>query len=210
MSENNITEDGVDVKAALRERFAKLPKVVQNAILSADIEKQLRALAENHKLHLDQWSSLEDEVMLTLLGIESIDNLETNLRNDVGVSAEEAASLAGDISRIVFEPIRQELERELSHPEAQEKQVSAEEMAKNQAILSETTQTSDSTITQPPTAAATTTPPVAAPTVIPATPPQSKPTEKAVRAPLSSAYTARQPSTERKSVTGDPYRELPQ
>src|SRR3990167_1319619 len=90
----------------LQERFAQLPKVVQDAITSADVEKQLRTLANTHKLHLDQWQNLENEVMLTLLGFVDPEKLQENIQKEVGVSAEIATELAADISRIVFEPIR--------------------------------------------------------------------------------------------------------
>ena len=49
------------------EQFKKLPKVVQDAILSADVEMHMRELADKHKLHFDQWSALENEVMFALL-----------------------------------------------------------------------------------------------------------------------------------------------
>ncbi len=202
------SDDQVNVDDAIKERFKQLPKVVQDAITSANVQKQLQELASGHKLHVDQWSKLENEVMLTLLGFSQTTEMAANLQNEVGVSAEEATGLANDINKIVFEPIRQELERGLSHPEAQEKQVSAEEAARAQIMSSEA---AASAAVGTETPAVPTIPPTNPVTpVLPATPPQPKPTEKAVRAPLSSAYTARQPSTERKSIDGDPYRELPQ
>src|SRR5262249_27999899 len=112
----DVSDD--EVKARLKEKFNELPKVVQNAITSADIQKQLRAVADNHKLHLDQWGILENEVMMTLLGFQESQNLAANIQSEVGVSAEDAAVLAVEINKIVFEPIRAELERGLEHPEA--------------------------------------------------------------------------------------------
>jgi hypothetical protein len=185
-----------DTDTLIKERMAQLPKIVQDAITSADVQQHLRTLANGHKLHIDQWATLENEVMLALMGLSQVQDLAENIQNEVGVSAETAASLALDISQIVFEPIRQELERGLEHPEAKEKEVSATEAARTQILASEQTPTATvgSAINPMP----------------PATPPAPAPTEKAVRAPVSASYTSRQPSTERKSATGDPYRELPQ
>lgn len=175
-----------DVQAQLKERYMQLPEVVRNAITSADIQKQLRAVSDNHKLHVDQWAILENEVMLALLGFQNPQDLPRNIQNHVEVNEAEANALSNDINKIVFEPIRQELERQLEHPEAKEKEMSAEEAARAQILATE------------------------APTgVLPATPPAPKPTEKAVRAPISSSYTSRQASTNRKNVTDDPYREPP-
>ena len=93
----------------LDEQFKQLPQIVQNAITSADIEKHLRALADTQRLHLDQWQKLENEVMLTLLGIQQIESLQRNIQSEVGVTSEVAQELAESINKIVFEPIRQEL-----------------------------------------------------------------------------------------------------
>lgn len=107
-----------ELNTQLQERFAKLPKVVQEAITSADVEKHLRELAEHHKLHIDQWELLENEVMLSLLGFQPAAELADNIQKHVSVDETTAISLAADISTIVFEPIRKELERGLDYPEA--------------------------------------------------------------------------------------------
>lgn len=174
-------------KIAIKERFEQLPKVVQDAITSADIEKHLRELANTQKLHLDQWQILENQVMLTLLGIEPIEKLTENIQNEVGVSTEIAKSLTENVSKIVFEPIREELERQLEHPDAKAANVSDVETARTQVLGSETKS--------------------AMPSVLPATPPAPPLTEKAVRAPISEAYRAGEPSSARKAVEEDPYRE---
>src|SRR5580692_2611988 len=114
-------EKDLDVK--LQERFKELPKVVQDAITSADVEQRMRALADTQKLHLDQWEALENEVMLALLGFQPVEDLQKNIKSEVGVSEEVAKILTAEISKIVFEPIRGELERQLENPDAQAKTV---------------------------------------------------------------------------------------
>ncbi len=172
----------------MAERFKKLPKVVQDAITSADVEKHLRELADTHKLHIDQWSSLESEVQLALLGFQPVEDLAKNIESEVGVTSEVAAALAGDISRVVFEPVRHELERELEHPEAQNTETPAESVRGQQ-----------------PAAAPTASAPAATP-IAPATPPQAAPDGTAIRAEAPESYAAK-PSHERKEIIGDPYRE---
>lgn len=176
-----------ELREEIKRRMAALPQSVQDAIAAIDIEKQLRSVSSTHKLHVDQWAILENQVMLTLLGFQNPMQLAGNIESEVGVTSEEASVLAHDISTIVFEPIREELERQLEHPEARGKQISAEEAARNQILATEGV--------------------VAG--VAPATPPTPKPTEKATRAPISSSYTARGDSAKRKDVSGDPYREAP-
>ena len=65
--------DKTDIQTTLKERFMELPRVVQNAITSADVRKRMRELADIHKLHIDQWETLENEVMMTLFGVLPID-----------------------------------------------------------------------------------------------------------------------------------------
>lgn len=167
-------------------RFKALPPVVQKAITSSDIEKHLRTMADGQKLHVDQWQALENEVMFALLGMRQVADLEKNLTKSLGVSAEISHTLALDVNRIVFEPIRQELERELQHPQAQQAAVSGTEAVRAQALSQE--------------AAA------AAPAPTPAA---SKPDTTAARAPSSGTYKPGEASSQRKSVTDDPYREPP-
>ena len=186
------TNTDTELEKALKDRLQKLPKVVRDAITSADVEKRMRELADTHKLHIDQWQSLENEVMLTLLGAQQLEDLEKNIKNEVGVSDDVAKSLAADISKIVFEPIREQLERELSHPDAKAAGVSNVEAARTQILGSE----------DKPAAPA-------APAVLPATPPAEPPTGKIARAPVSESYKAGEVSSQRKAVVDDPYREAP-
>src|SRR6185503_20239486 len=89
----------------IEERFAQLPKIVQDAITSADVEKRLRGLADVHKLHVDQWDRLEYEVQMTLMGFQEPEDLAKNIQEHVGVSQERSMQLAQEISAAVFQPI---------------------------------------------------------------------------------------------------------
>jgi len=111
-----------DLDTIMKERFAKLPSVVQEAITGAGVEKHLRMLSNKHKLHLDQWQVLENEVIMTLMGMQPAEELEDNIEKEVGVERELAREIANDIALEVFDPIRKEMERQLEHPDAQEKE----------------------------------------------------------------------------------------
>ena len=183
------------IQAVLRERFLALPKVVQDAITSTDIEKHLRELANVHKLHLDQWAALENEVMFAILGIQRMEDLEQHIQSEVHTDATTAHALAEDISRIVFAPARQELERSLDHPAA----VAATTTGVEDMRAAELSRAENKT--------APVAPVVATPSVMPGTPPTPAPTGTVQRAPISTAYVPAAPSHERKTIEGDPYRE---
>jgi hypothetical protein len=195
----------------VNERLEQLPKVVQNAIRSGDVKEHMQKLAERHKLHVDQWESLEREVQFTLLGFQPVEELEQNIMSEVGVPQEKAHELAIAIGQSVFEPIREVLERELSNPEAKPEDVSDMETSRRQAIASEKAATQTTPVTTPDAAATPAVAPsaaVAAPRVVlPGTPPPPAPQGTAKRAPIADTYLSSTPSHERKTIEGDPYRE---
>jgi hypothetical protein len=202
-------QEQLDLEKKLGERFLELPKVVQDAITSADVQKRMREVADVHKLHLDQWQILENEVMLALLGFQPVEDLAKNIQNEVNVPEETAATLAADISKIVFEPIRGELERSLEHPEAKAEEKTGVETVRQEMLGNAENAVPFSSEVVPasvpaPVATAPSTPPVS-----PATPPAPAPTGKVEREPVSTAYHAGEPSSARKSVDNDPYRETP-
>jgi hypothetical protein len=193
----------------IKARMAELPQPVQDAINSADVTNRLRELASSHQLHLDQWDALENEVRMTLLGAKDSDDLAKNIQSEVGVRPEIAAALANDISRVVFEPIRQELERQLEHPDAQAKIETGVETMAAQALSDEAQSVQEAADPVPDDAPAATVAPASIPTPAPLVPPPSAPETKAVRAPLSDAYKTGEASSARKDVHNDPYRETP-
>lgn len=187
----------------IRERFASLPAVVQQAIVSADISKRLQELAKKHNLHLDQWEALENEVQLTLLGVKTSEKLSENIQSEIGVDVQTAIALATDISQIVFEPIRQELERQLEHPAAVAEKTTGVEDMRTQVLTDAAHDVSTAAAQSAPAAPAV----ASAPAIAPGTPPAPPVTAQVERAPVSSTYAPAAPSHERKTIEGDPYRE---
>ncbi len=170
-----------DIQQQLQERFSTLPRIVQEAIVSADVEHHLRELSTLYKLHIDQWEQLENEVMLAMLGIQSVDALAANVEKEVGVPADVATALVRDISRVVFEPIRVALEHELEKKEA--------------APLPSAPVSSRESVVAP-------APPV------PATPPPAPHAMRVMRVPIvNDGYRPGETSVSRASVADDPYRE---
>ncbi len=196
------------VKKDIQDRLAQLPQVVRDAISSADTTTHLRELSNLHKLHLDQWQELENQVMLTLLAFKELEGLPQNIESEVGVSHETAVALAADISRIVFEPIREELERQLEHPDAQAKEETGVE-AMTAQVLSTSSTSDEQNVTPILNDTPTPTPPPTPTPISPLVPPPSAPETKAVRAPLSDTYKVGETSTTRSDVHDDPYRETP-
>ncbi len=196
--------DDNDLNTQLAARFKQLPKPIQDAITSADVAARMRELAEKHNLHTDQWGILENEVMLTLIGFQPTEDLAKNIGQEVGLQEDAASALAADVSKIVFEPIREELRKQLGEATGNNSTLDAlvEEPA---PPLSD-----PAPAPTPPVELAPEQPLVAkvpAAVVAAATPPKGAPTKTVARAPTSSSYAAASPSHERKAIEGDPYRE---
>ena len=191
--------DNTEYEKLIDERFAALPSVVQDAIVSVDVEAHLRELANKHQLHVDQWQTLANEVQLTLLGVKLPSDLTGNLEAQLNVSANVAEMLANDISEIVFEPIRQELERQLDHPDAKRPEVSDMDTARAQVLANQPQANNPQTASE-----------MAGihsdlPLVIPATPPTAPPDKKVERAQIAPSYKSGEVSAQRSGP--DPYRE---
>lgn len=226
------TMDAKMLSEKLTARFKELPQALQTAILSTDIEKKLRELSEVHKLHLDQWQGLENEVMLALLGFQPGENLGENIKNAIGISDEDAQALAEDISDAIFKPIRTDLERALGKPltDTEDDTLPAAEPADKFAAGLPAEASAQAGSPQPvedkpvasslqPVARNSNQVPsiqdteykiqntVSAPLPIPSTPPAPAPAQKSVRAILSPAYASDTKSHERKTIDDDPYRE---
>ncbi len=205
--------DTADASKILADRLKQLPQVVQDAILSADVSKRLQELAGTHKLHLDQWDALENEVMLTLLGFQQTEELAANIKETLGTDEATSANLAADISKVIFVPIREALEKEVQELTGATNRAIAKqaEPEPEENPIRPQADVQDERITLPPIAPAAQVVQASAPAapVIPATPPPAPVQGAAVRAPISESYKAGEVSTTRKSIHDDPYREPP-
>lgn len=94
----------------IQERFAELPEAVQRAVTDASVEEKLRKLSSKYKLHLDQWVLLENEIMLTLLGLESPSDMAKNVAKEVQIESDVAQKIVNDIALQIFKPIREQMQ----------------------------------------------------------------------------------------------------
>ncbi len=98
-----------DTDQIIKDAFMALPKVLQKAITDADVQSKLRKLAEVHKLHLDKWIILENEIMMALLGITNPDDLPETISKRVGIPLEKATQITNAAGEIIFGPIKDQL-----------------------------------------------------------------------------------------------------
>jgi len=99
-------------KELIQKRFEELPKALQDAVTSNEVEKKLRELTEKHKLHIDQGVRLENETMLVMMGLEDASEYEKNITHELEISPELAREITAEVAKDIFLPIRESL-REL-------------------------------------------------------------------------------------------------
>ena len=96
----------VNIHTMIRERFAKLPEKLQQAITSAGVAEKLRMISQRYRLHLDQGQVLENETYIVLLGIDEAEKYEENLKRELKISPEDAGKIAHDVGEEIFLSVR--------------------------------------------------------------------------------------------------------
>ena len=95
----------------IMEMYRKLPKDVQEAIISVDTSEIIKEIGEKHKLMIDKAGELADETGLVMLGITHPSQYISNLAERLEVNKELAKEIAEEINSKIFFPIRENLRK---------------------------------------------------------------------------------------------------
>ncbi|MFA6554435.1 MAG: hypothetical protein WCS89_02910 [Candidatus Paceibacterota bacterium] len=90
----------------IQAQFEKLPKELQSAITSPEINETIQNVAKKYSLQVDQLGELVDLIGLIMLGIISSKNFIKEFSNETGLSEDISKAIAEDINREVFDKIR--------------------------------------------------------------------------------------------------------
>lgn len=118
----------------LKERFKKLPKELQEAILTVDSNEDLKDITEKYNLHIDKSAELMDEVGLTMLGIHNPNNFKENIKDRIGIEDNLAREITADIDEVVFAPIKESLKKITEDKNAEDEE---EETLEREELLRE-------------------------------------------------------------------------
>ncbi len=99
------TKQLTELEADLKAHFDKLPKDVQQAILSVDYEKVLKDITQRYHLHIDQGAKLETETTLIMLGLVQPKNYSKNLIFEARIDPKAAELIASEVNEKIFQPI---------------------------------------------------------------------------------------------------------
>lgn len=106
-----------EVAQLVKDRFKELPEKLQGALLKPSLRTSIGVVSDKHHLPSDKASALENEVVLTLLALEPLEQFDERIMAELLIPGSLAASITRDLSGLIFSEVEPEL-RQLS--EAQE------------------------------------------------------------------------------------------
>lgn len=96
----------------IKEQISKLPKIVKDAISSANLGDKIKKIANKNMLHIDQAGILINETMFVMLGLEPIEDYKENIRRELNISRDRAQTITAEIDKEIFVSVREAMKRE--------------------------------------------------------------------------------------------------
>jgi hypothetical protein len=90
----------------IQAQFEKLPKELQDAISSPDIQKKIQAIGKKHELMIDQIGELVDQVGLVMLGLAKGPGFVVDISRRLSINPADAQKIAADINNDVLSPMK--------------------------------------------------------------------------------------------------------
>ena len=100
-------------KIILKQRIDTLPTELKNYLKSGDFSKQLDFLLKSHELEDWQKTSIENELILVLIGLEPFTNLGTNISKEAKIQDINSESIAKEIIDEILTPISEKVYAEI-------------------------------------------------------------------------------------------------
>lgn len=95
----------------LREIYNSLPEDLQDAMGSAQTSETVRRISNNYGLSLDQMGELTEEIGLTMLGVNPLEDMPKNIALRLGVDLSMGTAIYRDINGSIFLRVQGSLKR---------------------------------------------------------------------------------------------------
>lgn len=92
-------------------KYEKMPKDLQNAILSAETSGVIDAIAKKYGLNIEQTGNLADEIGLLMLGETHPSDFINNLNRRLGADPETTKKIAQEINEQIFSKVKESLRK---------------------------------------------------------------------------------------------------
>ena len=99
------------LKKEILRRFEKLPRDIQQVILSSDFPSKIEEIRKKHNLTDEQAADLNNESTFVMIGLERPADFVDNIQDALKLSQESANAIAIEVNEMVFKEIRESLKR---------------------------------------------------------------------------------------------------
>ncbi len=93
----------------LKEKFQKLPKDLQQILLSEDLGVGIQLIGRDASITPEQALDIEDEVVAVLVGTSHPKDFIRNIQTKIGVDGEKAHAIAERVNEEIFQPVKESL-----------------------------------------------------------------------------------------------------
>ncbi len=100
---------------------SQLPMPIRSFFISGKVEVIARGLMQKYRLHIDQGTIMEREIILLLLGLKNPTEFIKTLTEDAQLDQQTVDGIAQDVNDQIFVPLQEEMKSEAVTISAQEK-----------------------------------------------------------------------------------------
>lgn len=115
-----------EIKKLVVERYEVLPQKIQEFLLKPTLTSSIRIVAQKHNLPEAKATTLENEVVMTLLGFEPLESFDERIMKELLIPGSVAASIERDLKETVFHEVEDELLRIEKEQKEYDKQLEKE------------------------------------------------------------------------------------
>lgn len=100
----------------LRQIYKGLPQDVRELIASIEYDQKIKSIAQKFNLLTDKAGILSAEITSILMGTSSRDSLAATIKEKMELSEDESREMATEVSKIIFEDVRESLKNVHENP----------------------------------------------------------------------------------------------
>ena len=100
----------MDQQQEIRKRFDTLPQSLKTIIANLDMGTITDGLRQKYNLHVDQLGQIAEEITSVMVGLASVYDFNSKIKNRAGLTEDVANLITYDINQQIFLKIRKELE----------------------------------------------------------------------------------------------------
>lgn len=112
-------------KTIIKEYFEAVSEKLQKLIMSPDTQSHILEISRKYSLVEEQATQLENEIFMTLLGLDTVSNFRKNLVSELGISYDQALKISFEANEKIFSKVMDELkdmEREITKAQSGQKE----------------------------------------------------------------------------------------